>query len=79
MRLRAQCAYTNALADEQYKWKTPAARQQADQLETIVSFHPAILESVGTVVERCDRLAPAIRAAGEKMGGLNLHGKPSPG
>ena len=77
IRLQAQCAYTNLLAAEQQKWKGPAARGQEDQFETIASFQPAIIESVTTVVERCDRLAPALRAAGEKVGGLNLQGPPA--
>jgi hypothetical protein len=76
VRLQVQCAYTNALADEQQKWKTPDARDQPDLLEAILSFHPAVLESVGTVVGRCDRLAPILRSAGEAVGGLNLHGPP---
>ncbi len=77
MRLQVQCAYTNALAHEQQEWKTPAAGGRADQAETIASLHPAILESVSVVIERCDRLAPALRAAGEKVGGLNLEGAPN--
>jgi hypothetical protein len=77
IRLQVQCTYTNALAHEQQRWKTPAASERRDQAETIASFHPAILESVNVVIERCDRLAPALRTAGERVGGLNLEGRPS--
>jgi hypothetical protein len=76
VRLQYQCDYTNALAAEQQKWKTPSARGQPDQIETILSFHPAIRESVAAVIERCERLRNAIRAAGEQVGGLNLEGPP---
>lgn len=74
VRLQAQCTYTNQVADEQRKWKSPTARDQPDQLDTIISFHPAIEESVVAVVERCDKLIPALQAAGKKVGGLNLQG-----
>jgi hypothetical protein len=77
MVLQNQCGYTNALVNEQYKWKMPAAIGQPDQLEIIISFHPAIVESVETVLERCKLLSPAIAAAGEKVGMLNLEGPKS--
>jgi hypothetical protein len=74
--LVTQCAYTNDLADAQMVWKTPAARGQADQVETIASFHVSIMESVKAVVERAERLRLAVRAAGATVGGLNLGGPP---
>jgi hypothetical protein len=53
--LQVQCAYSNALADEQMKWKTPAAHGQPDQLHTIADFHPAIIESRNSIVVKCNK------------------------
>jgi hypothetical protein len=77
MRLQVQCGYTNALAAAQQRWKSAAARGQVDQVETISSFNPSIVESATTVVERCERVAAAVREAGKEVGGLNLLGPPT--
>lgn len=58
--LQAQCQYTNALTDQYQAWKQPGSRQEPDQIETIVSFHESIAESVGTVVNRCEELRPLL-------------------
>ncbi len=89
--LQTQCIYTNQLADELMKWKSPAARELDDQLQVIVDFHDPLGESVTQVIHRCDDLLPRLKAAGDKVGGLNLtpvgysvtvperDGPPSPG
>jgi hypothetical protein len=74
--LEHQCGYSNALADSQEKWKTPDARGQRDQIETIVSFHEAIMESTNKIIDQCGKLQPVIVEAGETVGGLNLAGPP---
>lgn len=74
--LQMQCEYTNALTAEHQKWKTPEARGQPDQIETILSFHESIMESVTAVANRCNELQPLVRAAGETVGGLSLEGAP---
>ena len=78
MVLQAQCAYTNAVVDEYMKWKTPAARGQHDQLETILSFHESLMESMNSVAERLRELQPMVLAAGEQVGGLNLERRQDP-
>jgi hypothetical protein len=72
--LQVQCEYSNALAAEYQKWKTPEARGQPDQLETILSFHEGIIESANTVAKHCNVVIPLVHAAGELVGGLNLEG-----
>jgi hypothetical protein len=72
--LQTQCEYTNALTAEHQKWKTPEARGQPDQIETILSFHESIMESVNAVANRCNDVIPLVHAAGETVGGLNLEG-----
>lgn len=76
--LQAQCQYTNDLTDQYQAWKLPGSRQEPDQVETIVSFHDSIAESVTTVVTKCEELRPLLRAAGQSVGGLNLEGPPPP-
>ncbi len=76
--LQTQCQYTNALTDEYQRWKIPGSSNEPDQIETILSFHDSIAESVTTVVTRCEELRPLLRAAGESVGGLNLEGPPPP-
>lgn len=76
--LQTQCQYTNALTDQYQMWKLPGSRQEPDLIETILSFHNSINESVTTVVARCEELKPLLRAAGESVGGLNLEGPPPP-
>ena len=77
MLLQAQCDYTNVLAHEYERWKTPEARGQPDQIETILSFHEAIAESVNQVADRYRTLQPLVVAAGDAVGGLNLEGRAS--
>jgi hypothetical protein len=72
--LQAQCEYTNALVDQYMKWKTPEARGQPDQIETLLSFHESISESLHTVAGRLNDLHPLVVAAGQRVGGLNLEG-----
>jgi hypothetical protein len=74
--LQAQCEYANALAQEYQRWKTPEARGQPDQVETIWSFHGSVHEAVTLVANRCNDLTEFVRAAGEAVGGLNLEGPP---
>jgi hypothetical protein len=78
MRLQTQCAYTNALAQQQLRWKGPAAEpgMRAFQGLRIETFLPAIMESVNVVGERAERVSIAVRVAGEQVGGLNLEGAP---
>ena len=76
VRLQTQCGYSNALADEHQRWKTPEARGQPDQIETILSFHISIMESVNATVDVCTKVQPLIVEAGDAVGGLNLAGPP---
>jgi hypothetical protein len=70
--LQTHCAFMNALAEEQRRWKSPDARGQPDQLEVIVQFHAPLEEAITAVIDRCNRLLPALDAAGQKVGGLDL-------
>jgi hypothetical protein len=72
--LQAQCEYTNDLVDQYMKWKTPEARGQPDQIETLWSFHESISESLHAVAGRLNDLRPLVVAAGQRVGGLNLEG-----
>jgi hypothetical protein len=70
--LQTHCAFMNALAEEQRRWTSPDARGQPDQLEVIVQFHAPLEEAITAVIDRCNRLLPALDAAGQKVGGLDL-------
>jgi hypothetical protein len=78
MVLQEQCMYSNALAEEQQKWKAPSAQGLPNQMEIIISFHEAIMESVNTTLRRCATLQPLVVAAGDAVGGLNLAGRIKP-
>lgn len=70
--LQAQCDFMNKLAEEQQRWKSPAARGQEDQLEVIVQFHGPLGETISSIAERCGHLLSTLERAGEKVGGLDV-------
>lgn len=70
--LQTQCVFTNQVADEHRKWRSPAARDAPDQLEIIRNFHPIIGETLQNVIRRCDELMPTLETAAKGIGGLAL-------